>query len=303
MTVRDTDYKGIADSIGQFFWSLYFGPLLSVLSDSPRIFNSRQALVTAIRAGRITYRDKEWTGRFSAATSSELAKFATWDARTKRWTGAPPPDILAATVVANSNAEKLAQRLRRAIDDAAAQAEHAIERLSFPFDGPFRLMTDAVDAELQVLGIHPAMTPDMRWAMTNDYTFNMKLNIKNWDDEQITRLREMVERFVLRGYRREELRAMIEQEWGVSANKASFLARQETSLFMSKLRRERFLDAGVRRYRWSTSGDERVRDSHRELHGNVYTFGDPPIVDATTGRRAEPGEDFNCRCVAIPIID
>jgi SPP1 gp7 family putative phage head morphogenesis protein len=53
---------------------------------------------------------------------------------------------------------------------------------------------------------------------------------------------------------------------------------------------------------WSTSHDRRVRDSHKELNGRVFTWDNPPIVDPARGRRAHPGQDYGCRCVAVPVM-
>ena len=50
---------------------------------------------------------------------------------------------------------------------------------------------------------------------------------------------------------------------------------------------------GIKQYIWSTSGDERVRDSHAENDGKIFSYDDPP----PTGH---PGDEINCRCVAIP---
>jgi hypothetical protein len=54
---------------------------------------------------------------------------------------------------------------------------------------------------------------------------------------------------------------------------------------------------------WSTVQDERVRERHAELNGKRFKWGDPPVVDIQTGRRAESGEDYQCRCVALPVFD
>jgi uncharacterized protein with gpF-like domain len=102
---------------------------------------------------------------------------------------------------------------------------------------------------------------------------------------------------------------MIENEWTVSSNKSRFLARQETSLFFSNLQLDRAGRAGVRRYRWSTSHDERVRNNprgadHKYLDGKIVDINGPgEIVDHRTGRRAHAGEDFNDRCSKIWILD
>jgi Phage Mu protein F like protein len=46
-------------------------------------------------------------------------------------------------------------------------------------------------------------------------------------------------------------------------------------------------------YVWRTSQDEKVRSAHRANDGHLFNWSDPP----ETGH---PGEDYNCRCEAIP---
>ncbi|GAG93926.1 unnamed protein product, partial [marine sediment metagenome] len=72
--------------------------------------------------------------------------------------------------------------------------------------------------------------------------------------------------------------------------------------FVSEYKQQRYLDIGITKYEWSTSNDERVRDDHKQLDGKIFSFKTPPVVDRRTGRRANPAEDFGCRCVAIPIL-
>jgi hypothetical protein len=42
--------------------------------------------------------------------------------------------------------------------------------------------------------------------------------------------------------------------------------------------------------------DERVREEHAALEGQTFAWSSPPAV-------GHPGEDFQCRCVALPVID
>ena len=56
---------------------------------------------------------------------------------------------------------------------------------------------------------------------------------------------------------------------------------------------------GAKRYRWQDRRDDRVRNAHRDAHNDVYSWTERP--SKTGGFR--PGEDFGCRCSAIPIID
>ena len=95
----------------------------------------------------------------------------------------------------------------------------------------------------------------------------------------------------------------IQHTYGVSRNKAKFLARDQMSKLNSNIAQFQQTDAGVEEYIWSSSGDGRVRDRHKELNGKKFKWSDPPIVDKRTGRRAHPGQDYQCRCVALPVFD
>ncbi len=52
--------------------------------------------------------------------------------------------------------------------------------------------------------------------------------------------------------------------------------------------------SGAFHYIWRTRRDERVRSSHAENNGRIFSRDNPP----PTGH---PGEDFNCRCWAEPV--
>ena len=55
--------------------------------------------------------------------------------------------------------------------------------------------------------------------------------------------------------------------------------------------------AGITKYKWSTSRDGSVRPEHKTNNGKIFNWDRPP---AKTGN---PGFDYNCRCVAIPILE
>lgn len=81
-----------------------------------------------------------------------------------------------------------------------------------------------------------------------------------------------------------------------SFKRAKLIARDQTSKLNSALTRKRSTNLGVEEYIWRTSGDDRVRESHRRKNGKIFRFDSPP---KDTGH---PGEDIQCRCVAQPII-
>ncbi len=112
----------------------------------------------------------------------------------------------------------------------------------------------------------------------------------------------MVEGNAREGYRFDNLIGKIKKAHGVSQSKAEFLARQETALFTAKYRRERLGDIGVVNYKWSARSAKLTRPDHWALHGKIFSYANPPIVDRKSGRRGNPGEDFGCLCADIPVL-
>lgn len=84
--------------------------------------------------------------------------------------------------------------------------------------------------------------------------------------------------------------------------RASALAEGEASRIVSGVRSVLAVAFGLEEYQWVTMHDSKVRHDHRLLDGRIFRFDDPPIVDNATGRRGNPGDDYNCRCYARPIF-
>lgn len=88
----------------------------------------------------------------------------------------------------------------------------------------------------------------------------------------------------------------------LSKSRAQLIARTETSKFFSEMRQDQFQKNGIEKYRWNTAHDERVRADHKRLDGLIFRYDSPPIADVAYGRRANPGDIYNCRCIDIPIL-
>lgn len=110
-------------------------------------------------------------------------------------------------------------------------------------------------------------------------------------------VRELVEGAAATGVRPESLAKDIEERFGVSESRARLIARDQIGKYNGMLSAARQQRLGVRSFIWRTSGDERVRESHRAKEGNTYEWQDPP---ADTGM---PGEDYQCRCTAEPDLE
>lgn len=98
------------------------------------------------------------------------------------------------------------------------------------------------------------------------------------------------------GLRIEEIQALLVERGNVSESRAKLIARDQTQKLNANVNQFRQRNAGVSEYEWSTSLDERVREEHMANEGQTFTWGNPP---PSTG---DPGDDVNCRCVAIPVI-
>lgn len=127
--------------------------------------------------------------------------------------------------------------------------------------------------------------------------------IKTIPNDSLTKMRELV----LEGYREGKPTTTIVKEiqkvYGTERRHAQLIARDQIAKLNGQITRLQQEDAGVTEYIWSTSGDSRVRASHAALNNKRFKWSDPPVVDTKTGRRCHPGEDYQCRCVALAVFD
>jgi SPP1 gp7 family putative phage head morphogenesis protein len=83
--------------------------------------------------------------------------------------------------------------------------------------------------------------------------------------------------------------------------RATLIARTETARAASVLTQARAEHIGSESYIWRTAGDARVRPSHRKLNGSSQQWSKPPLSDPPD-HHSHPGQIWNCRCVALPIV-
>lgn len=95
--------------------------------------------------------------------------------------------------------------------------------------------------------------------------------------------------------------------YGVTTGRAKLIAYDQTAKALGQISRIEQESAGFEYFRWLTSKDERVRESHKELgervtkYGKgVYRWDELPVVN---GEPLQPGSDIRCRCVAIPVTE
>ncbi len=143
------------------------------------------------------------------------------------------------------------------------------------------------------------------------WTDDNVLQIKTIPANTLDSMKDLILNGYLEGQSTRELSRAIQREYDVSKHKAQSLARDQVSSLNSQISKMQQQDAGCSKYRWSSSNDSRVRDCHRSFNGKIFSWDDPPEMwyetkksgRVYTGRRCHPGEDYLCRCVAIPIFD
>lgn len=92
--------------------------------------------------------------------------------------------------------------------------------------------------------------------------------------------------------------------------KARFIARNETGNLNAAQQRRQMQGAGFSMYEWMSMPDGVTRDTHRNMNGLVCRWDDDTVYSDDGGRTWKkrtgdmyigvPGQDFNCRCTAVP---
>lgn len=132
--------------------------------------------------------------------------------------------------------------------------------------------------------------------------------------DQLQRMESVVEQAVGGQVRVEVLRDRIQHTFNVSESRAALIARDQTLKHNAQLTQLRQQQVGVTEYIWTSSRDERVRGrpggkwansqaDHWSLDGTRQSWLSPPVTNPETGERNHPGEDYQCRCTATPVVD
>lgn len=152
----------------------------------------------------------------------------------------------------------------------------------------------------QVTGVSPFRSePWLRGTLTNSVSQNVSL-ISTLHEDYFKDVEFETLNGLERGLSTKEIAKRIQKKTGSSKNRARLIARDQVSKLNSNLASRRASDLGVKRFRWSTSSDERVRASHRALNNKLFTYKDGASVDGESN--VLPGQPIQCRCVAVPII-
>lgn len=121
------------------------------------------------------------------------------------------------------------------------------------------------------------------------------------------RATKFIAEMALKGERAENIARELLARYGhLTESRAKLIARTESSKAQTALTRARSEVIGLEWYVWTTSKDQRVRESHAHMDGVLIKWSDPPDPEALAGEKSygsyHAGDIFNCRCYPRPLI-
>ena len=118
--------------------------------------------------------------------------------------------------------------------------------------------------------------------------------IKSVRTEHLDKIALALGRGIREGRLQRDLEKDIRTVTGMSKRRSQLIARNAPLQYSGALTKYHQINAGIKNYRWQTSQDERVRDSHRSRNSVVYSWNDPG---------PHPRSEVNCRCDAVPVLE
>lgn len=108
------------------------------------------------------------------------------------------------------------------------------------------------------------------------------------------------------GMRPSYIEKAIQEQFGVTARRAKFIAADQTGKIQGELAEKQQRDAGFEYFKWLDSDDSRVRHWHHEIATRVTAYGVgvyrwDSLPLGPDGTPIKPGSDYRCRCTAIPV--
>jgi len=144
----------------------------------------------------------------------------------------------------------------------------------------------------------------LRGENLQDYTrLSIKNNvslIKSIPNEHFNTIEKVVYNGFVNGWSNLDISKELTKANEKLTSRSAIIARDQVASINAGLTKARYEKIGITKAEWSTSGDERVRDSHADANGKIFDVSKGLLID---GEYVQAGEPINCRCVSLPIID
>ena len=158
-----------------------------------------------------------------------------------------------------------------------------------------RLFSDAGDKMQQILtsfSIDKQALFDEHMDELRALYLDNSIQRMSWEQDDIKRrMLERIHKYVLGETDELKLDDLVKYAYKFGDNMARLFARDQMQRFNKALTLSTFVEARVTKVKWVTCHDVRVRQSHKDLDGQVFDINNlPPEVD-----------DYNCRCGLVPV--
>ena len=131
--------------------------------------------------------------------------------------------------------------------------------------------------------------------------------IKSVPQDAIEDIRRIVLNGLSEGKRHEEITKLISGNakgttFTKMNNRIKTIARTEVAKLNSQITNKRLTNLGIQRAVWDATNDSRTRACHRARDGKEYDIA-KGLFSTCDGLTIQPGQEINCRCVAVPIVE
>jgi len=174
----------------------------------------------------------------------------------------------------------------------------------------FRTVSDSMTAikdlkkrDYAMLAIEQAIdSPFVKAVSDNFIKTNMEM-LEAAGKEYISGISEAAMNTFINGGSMKDLTATMTKYTDGDVAKAEFWATDQMSSAYSEYTGQLHKEAGLDNYVWRTSGDNAVREAHRELEGKTFSWAKgAPMQDDCGGGLYNPGTPYRCRCTAEPTL-
>lgn len=126
----------------------------------------------------------------------------------------------------------------------------------------------------------------------------------------VDKINVLTEQAIVNGMSPQKLMREIQKATeGLSEKHCKLLARDQMGKLNGQITQAQMEEVGLEMYVWSTSADDRVRDSHAVMEGLLCRWDDASVCSYDNGKTwvarpadavdLHPGQDIQCRCVGL----
>ncbi len=304
----------IRKKLQSYLWEGIYKPLFDIANFKPKkAKNSDDPLLNALEKGNIYYENggfkakNKFTNAQSLALEKIGAKWESWHKMYKLAKDLIPTKYLVAIATAQLAAQAQLQDMDKFLQEVLNNFQYVVETMAF-HDEVVTILDDAgneIKKNVKHLNvIVPELTREQKREIARSYTNNVTgYVIADFKEERIPFMRKQIQKMALEGARYEDVQKFLQREYNFEANKAKFLAFNETNIMLAEYKKVEYKEMGFTKFIWQTRADSKVRSWHQHLNGTVWDFDNPPIIDPRTQQKGLPGETYNCRCEMIIYSD